>query len=180
MEISQLLHSWKQYNTHSTQHCIYYTLHFTICLLKITSNDANRTVMWWHILPNRRYNLEHLGDRFWGTSNFLLNRYLPLCRRVVSHSIFMSQRQDGQTHKMTETETFDYRIDYRAIIFPLHWNHFRVYNSIFYSGREVLATQMQSTHRSGCVSLHVRAGTTSQIFTIFCEHVMPLKSSIRP
>jgi hypothetical protein len=30
---------------HTTLHCIYYTLHFTVYFLKSTSTDANRTLM---------------------------------------------------------------------------------------------------------------------------------------
>jgi hypothetical protein len=39
-------------HSHTTLHCIYYTLHFTVNLLKSTSTDSNRTVMWWYALPN--------------------------------------------------------------------------------------------------------------------------------
>jgi hypothetical protein len=46
---------------------------------------------------------------------------------------------------MTETETIDYQIDYRAVIFPRTLYDFQVYYQIFQPGREVLVTEMRST-----------------------------------
>jgi hypothetical protein len=59
--------SWNSYilensTTHSTHHCIYYTLHITFHRFQSTYTDANRAVMWWYTLPNERYNLEGLGE----------------------------------------------------------------------------------------------------------------------
>jgi hypothetical protein len=100
--------------------------------------------------------------------------------RVLSRSICRSQRQGSQRHNMTESKTIDYQIDYRAVIFPPTLYHFHIYYPIFQPAREVLVTQMRSTHLSGRVSIYVRAGTTSLIFKIFCEDVMPFKGCIMP
>jgi hypothetical protein len=58
------------------------------------------------------------------------------------------QRQGRQPPDITETETIDYQHDYRAVISPppptLY--HFHVYYQISQPGREVLVTQMRSTH----------------------------------
>jgi hypothetical protein len=63
MEKLEHLQSSIEYNTHSTHHYIYYTLHFTVYfLIKRTFSDANRAVMWWYALRKRRYNLERLGE----------------------------------------------------------------------------------------------------------------------
>jgi hypothetical protein len=62
--------------------------------------------------------------------------------------------------------------------FPPTIYNYRVYYTIFHIGKEVLASLMWSTHWSGGVWIHVSAGTTSLIFTNFCEDIMLLKGCI--
>jgi hypothetical protein len=63
---------WKTWNsyilenttTHTEHTSLYILHHFTFYfLLKSTFSDANRAVMWWYALPNRKYNLECLVEK---------------------------------------------------------------------------------------------------------------------
>jgi hypothetical protein len=53
MEILELYILEKTHTHTLFLHCILYTLHFTVYLLKSTATDANKSVMWWYALPNQ-------------------------------------------------------------------------------------------------------------------------------
>jgi nitrate/nitrite-specific signal transduction histidine kinase len=50
-------------HTHTTLHCIYYTLHLSVYLLTSTSTDANRTLISLYTLPHQTYDHESLGEK---------------------------------------------------------------------------------------------------------------------
>jgi hypothetical protein len=88
--VDSIVGEWKSWNstfletvnTHTSLY-IYYSLHFSDYLLKSTSTDANRTVMWLYTLPNQTYNHGSLGEncRFHSASpkiNFQNEIYLPI------------------------------------------------------------------------------------------------------
>jgi hypothetical protein len=64
MEISDLyiLENTTTHTAHSTHHCSYHTLQFTVYLITSTSTNAYRTDIWWYALRNQIYNLESLGE----------------------------------------------------------------------------------------------------------------------
>jgi hypothetical protein len=65
---------------------------------------------------------------------------------VSFHTPFVGQHHDNQKHNWNETETIDYQIDYRAVIFPSSLYDFHVYHHIFQPGSEVSVTEMRTTH----------------------------------